>query len=87
MWRPPAIVAIATTTGEVWGYSKGVERICTLYSDLRGHPMEQVSASSSQTPLVPIYRPPGNGRLGWPGDVCVRTEPLTIAPHAPRQFL
>ncbi|EYB91712.1 hypothetical protein Y032_0203g1851 [Ancylostoma ceylanicum] len=31
-----------------------------------GRPMNQVSASSSQTSLAPIYRPLTDGWLGWP---------------------
>ncbi|EYC09625.1 hypothetical protein Y032_0059g2969 [Ancylostoma ceylanicum] len=31
-----------------------------------GLQMNQVSASSSQTPLVPFHRPPEDGWLGWP---------------------
>ncbi|EYB96195.1 hypothetical protein Y032_0152g2859 [Ancylostoma ceylanicum] len=46
-------------------HRRGVECVRALYIDM-GHPMNQVSVSSFQTPLVPIHRPRRNGRLGWP---------------------
>ncbi|EYC39552.1 hypothetical protein Y032_0651g1143 [Ancylostoma ceylanicum] len=44
-------------------HRRSLECVFDLYSDWRGHPMINVNALSSQTPMVPIYR--SGGWMAW----------------------